>query len=374
MLRLSQFNRKQPSLFFDQWAENSVINDEDNLPKTLYHGTTHAFDSFDVSKSNPENYFGPGLYFSDSPYDSSANYTGEGRDLQDNVDRLAEQIYDDISYGYKDDEELYEKYKDKHPEWFEIEEDNLETNNLNTNVNDQNLQVNNEKYIRINEDFLYDVARAEALEQLHGQKPNIIPVFVKMKNPIKITEENPTVFSYEPEYDEKGLVEDQGNFLKLLDVINDNIAGSFSTNSPIYNELIADLWDNSDYLTAFKLNSILKSHLGEAIYESGTNLVADIFKDLGFDGIIMDAKKFFPNMKGIAPETKHYIVWDNKKVKSAIGNTGIYDVSSSNIVAKSQKKIILAKKINSISQYLDGLDYYRDSDLLDKIFNSIVCR
>jgi len=67
-----------------------------------------------------------------------------------------------------------------------------------------------------------------------------------------------------------------------------------------------------------------------------SQLVADVFKRLGFDGVIYaDASKFFPNM-GIPPGTRHFIAWKPNQVKAA-NNRGAFDASSDVIYESHQK-------------------------------------
>jgi hypothetical protein len=53
------------------------VVDESGFPLTVFHGTGLDFESFDISKSDPEAMFGPGFYHTENP-DVAAGYAGAG--------------------------------------------------------------------------------------------------------------------------------------------------------------------------------------------------------------------------------------------------------------------------------------------------------
>lgn len=59
---------------FELWFNENGIRDENEDPKVLYSGTLSNFEHFDISKTQPEAYWGQGFYFSDNPNDASYNY------------------------------------------------------------------------------------------------------------------------------------------------------------------------------------------------------------------------------------------------------------------------------------------------------------
>jgi hypothetical protein len=83
---------------------------------------------------------------------------------------------------------------------------------------------------------------------------------------------------------------------------------------------------------------------------SAPQFIADIFKNMGYDGIIMDAYSHFgpqkwgggitKGMPNLHPDTNHYFVWDKNQIKSAIGNNGIYDPENPKIIAFNYNKWI----------------------------------
>ena len=68
-------------------------------------------------------------------------------------------------------------------------------------------------------------------------------------------------------------------------------------------------------------------------------LAGKIWQNMGYDGIIFDAYNSHfglgTNIHGMQmdPDTQHYIIWNPRQVKSAIGNQGTYNRRSPNITA-----------------------------------------
>ncbi len=367
MKKISQPNYNQPSLFFDSWAQDKVVTDPQGLPKQLYHGTTHEFDEFQILTpiSNSDNYFGKGFYFTDSPEDASENYTSEGADLKNKIELEAEKISDDLS-DYPDNypaENYYEKYKNEHPEWFKV---SVSNNDENNDIDEQE-----ETIIEWSENpaHLHDIALQIAKDELHGKKPNVMPVFVKMENPVNLTPENPTYFNYEyaDEDDDEHFVE-SGTLIDLLNVIRETV-DHFGGSEKTYNEIAGEIFDKLDgdtEISAFDIDKILRNKdLDYDFYnEDYGNFSAEVFKNYGFDGIIMYPSMHFFGMKGLGQDTKHYIIWNNKNIKSAIGNTGLYDPSNPKITANSHKTKKIAKKLEKLAEILDYQNKFKDADIV----------
>lgn len=74
---------------------------------TLFHGTTHHFDSFNGDKVNSDNMFGRQIYLTSSEYDAHKNYSNaDGPDLRNRIEHEAEKYvndnYDDEDYAHDD--------------------------------------------------------------------------------------------------------------------------------------------------------------------------------------------------------------------------------------------------------------------------------
>lgn len=377
LLRVSQFDIKQPSLFFDQWAQDKVIKDLNDEPQVLYHGTTHAFDTFDLQKAFPYSYWGKAFYFSNNPQDSSLNYTGEGSDLKNNIETLKDRYFNEFDYmDDKQIQEIYEKYKNQYPEWFEVKE-NTDEIELENNLTPEQKNHDDDE-IKIKEEHLDDLFELMATDELHGQRPNVIPVYVKMNNPLFLTHYNePTMFVYDFDEDEDGEFSESGNFLKLIDAIKDTGYEFGYDGEQLYEDFSSELWseleENNYQISAVKVNEILRNGNIEIYddYGDAGSFAAEVFKNMGYDGIIMDAHKYFGNMPGVNENTQHYIVWNNKNIKSALGNTGVYDVNNPSITAFTHKTKKIAETLKKISNHLDTKQKFAQADLVTQALKKL---
>jgi len=68
----------------------------------LFHGTTHKFEKFDLSRGNELNHVGIGVYLTDSLWDCENHYTdSRGPDLRNMIENLADSLLDnDPSLGW----------------------------------------------------------------------------------------------------------------------------------------------------------------------------------------------------------------------------------------------------------------------------------
>jgi hypothetical protein len=78
------------------WVKGSEAVKESGEPITLYHATTHDFDTFSLNRANPENHYGRGFYLTDSVDDANLNYAGIGPDLEIRIERRTEQLADEL--------------------------------------------------------------------------------------------------------------------------------------------------------------------------------------------------------------------------------------------------------------------------------------
>ena len=82
---------------FKTWFRGSKVVNTQGQPLVVYHGTTHEFDRFDVSKFSKEGAYGQALYFTSSGQDAGSNYaTPDGPDITNRVEQLAETIFYDL--------------------------------------------------------------------------------------------------------------------------------------------------------------------------------------------------------------------------------------------------------------------------------------
>ena len=326
--RVSQTDKEQPSLFFDQWSEGQEVKDDDGQSMPVYHGTTHAFDSFDNNhaKGNAEGYFGRAHYFTNNPNDASFNYADHsGPDLSSRYQLRVKRLENDLLYG-----------------------DLERTKELGL------LNAHGEPDV----DRIGEYAKVQARTELMGASPNVIPAYLKMKNPANISRWDST--RYEGTYtnlDEDGSLTDDSELegpaaevansirwvAKKYDVDGEALLGELEAN-------IGFPGDGDGDWTAYSLNKALRGSplLYDLHDDDGNNasseFIRDVFADMGHDGAIMNAYEAFGPSRGglasphIAPDTKHYITWNGSSVKSSIGNNGLYDPSDARITAANKFK------------------------------------
>mgnify|MGYP007089694445 FL=1 len=305
--------KKQPSLFFDQWAEGNEIKDLNNDAQTLYHGTFGNFKKFDPSMNNPESYVGSAIYTTNSENDLNRNYSDKtSPDFAHRFEKMKDDLYDLYSF---DEIEFVDKYGDYQKEFGEINDENIEY------------------FINGVVDKVFD-------------SPRMMPLYGKMKNPFMLEpHQNPKYFynyNYEEDEETGDVTEtEEGNWLEIKDIIY-NVLSNWLDESEI-NDVLAKI-ENIDQLesgiTPLELFDKLTAELDRFQYEIdgfySRNVIQEIIQDMGHDGIIMDAHHFFPylNYEG----DRHYVFFDPNQVKSAIGNSGLYDVNDADVTANNNHK------------------------------------
>lgn len=283
---------------FQKWFEGSQVVDETGTPKRVYHGTTWAFQEFDKSRANLENDMGRGFYFSSDPStDVARNYASrEGVDLKNRLENLIE--------WYRDDEDVATP----------------------------------------------EAATARAEKELYGGRPNTIPVYLSMKNPVKIGRDpggvtgskDSTFFdlSVDPETgDTSGTFADLMDSLRQVEAYNPHLF--FETK---IDDVVGDLYTmalDNEGMDARSLISEMREHDGLAYAQdesaagpmglSSSEIIRLMFEEAGYDGIIDKSVYHKFLMEGTDPDTTHYIAFHPQQIKSATGNRGTFDPNDANI-------------------------------------------
>ena len=269
---------------FKAWFQGSKVVNRNGTPMVVYHGSTHAFDKFDLSSGNDENYYGKGFYFTDSKVDVNSNYgTDQGRDLQSRIDSRAEELMNDMST--------------EEPGW-------------------------------------RDAAYAQARKEIAGQSTGMVYLtYLRIIKPVVVQPKGGTWFEgmrVDPEDRDNYIESRQLNRLyeaalrasEELGVRGERVWEDATQNLEVY-----------DGFTAFQFEQGIREGDECMDAQGGPGpLVARIWQLMGFDGIIMDAEAQFKNMN-LSPGTKHYIVWNPRQVKSALGNSGAFNPRSKRMVA-----------------------------------------
>lgn len=338
---------------FKKWFGDSKVVDSNGKPLVVYHGTTHDFDAFDPDRANIENHFGKGIYLTDSPTDVAENYAGEGPDLTQRIEREAEIIFQDLDKDYDYGTPAYDRAMAK--------------------------------------------ARAEAKRKIAGPSEGMtMPVYAKIENPVYIGVDGKTTWieggfesfdEPEPEQYDDDFNETQ-EWIDWDERRTEFEESQYDTESPIIEAIqsasyqydgieLGQVWEDLRGLeyeggTADDLDARLRESEGVIYAEDGEgnlashDFIKEVFRNLGFDGVIMDADQAFGSgrKRGKQMEmdygTKHYIAFEPTQIKSAIGNRGTFDPNDANILRSVPPDPLRAK-----------LAQYGASTIIDKPLSQI---
>ena len=287
---------------FKGWFGSSKVVDSSGNPLRVYHGTTRDFSEFSRKYGTVENYHGRGFYFTSSPEDMNLNYAGEGPDLRGRIAREAERIF-----------------------WakFEFEEPSYGS-----------------------EEYEKEMGRAEAIarRKLAVGRPVSMPVYLRIDNPVYVGGgDKETWFEFSFKEDREGnIVGESGSGARLFRVLRrllGKYTGSYVANEEVVDRVLGELREGLGYdrFTATEFERVARGNADfNYAFENGkghnasSQIIRDVYKTLGFDGIILDAGSTFKRMKGVGGAT-HFVVFSPNQVKSAIGNRGTFDPNSRNI-------------------------------------------
>ena len=322
---------KAPSLLqtdtqeFKNWFSKSEAKKESGKPITLYHATTHDFDTFSLDRANPENHYGKGFYLTDSVEDANANYAGIGPDLQIRISQRTERLADDLADMSAD--EIAEFARSLGVENSLIDVAKIEKSGASP-----------------------ELIEAMATKELTTHGGAVMPVYAKLENPVKIGTKDETVFSIDTEFDDAGdLISETGNGIELY-----NSLQNVGRNYDLRESEIQDVWAKisekmADYeqISAGEVDKIIRNNIYDVYTPDGEfagpgQFIADVFRVMWFDGIKMNAEKYFgareigmgvrsSGMQGVK-DTTHYIVFEPNQIKSATGNIGTFDPQNPNIL------------------------------------------
>ena len=320
-----------------------------------YHGTTHDFDIFDPTRTgNKEGQFGAVNYFTSDEGDADMNYAGEGPDLTKRIDFLKEQL------------------------------ENLDADEL---ADELGIDVELAEVALENEEAL----RQLAAEQLLGDNPQTLETYVRLDNPVFIGGPNETwienqdleqyredaieeVFN-ENDINPRSEEEREEAIEEYYDEIQERIY-DFSA----YDELIIlealreatsefeididadrvyqDLEIYDSEITATELEDKLrKSEALTEDIENSSHVIGQVFKSLGFDGIVLQsADKRFPSMD-MGSKTSHIHVFEEtpSQMKST-KNRGTFDPENPNIYKQENKATVTFQENQTIIRAFEKAD------------------
>ena len=293
---------------FKTWFGNSKAVDSNGNPLVVYHGTLGDFSAFSPEHASVESDMGAGHYFTSSVEDANKDYaTEEGADMSARLDRVAESISD---------------------------------------VNNSGL----------------DEASINAAKQQLGWVNNgaVLPVYLSMQNPVVIgtnaaDRNEETKFTYSEKQDEEGEYtgEVEGTLPALMESLHDaavensgNAVDNRQDAREIGSSLAEKAIENDGEISASDVVNIFRQHERMQYSEdangkmNSNDILRQAFQKAGFDGVIDNTvSKKFTGMK-LDSDTTHYIAFDPKQIKSAIGNQGTFDPKDADITKGEDMKIV----------------------------------
>jgi 2'-5' RNA ligase/GNAT superfamily N-acetyltransferase len=333
---------------FKKWFGKSQVRDESGKPMVVYHGTTHDFEAFDPNTANPENHYGKALYFTSSKTDVAENYATEsGPDLTSRIDNRSERIM--------------QEWEDQ---WDDVK------NDLGLGDIEEFPSYSEEGYGRVQER-----AKQEAKREVAGQSKGMtMPVYLSLQNPVVVQKRGGTQFQIN--IDEDG--NESGNGLDMYNAMH-LVGGNFNAD---VQGMWGALFENTDGdFNAWDFEKVVRGR--DDVEDDEGNMapgsfIAQVYQEMGFDGIIQSAYEAFGpqslgpgygQTKGMTmdEDTKHYILWDPTKIKSAIGNPGKFDPKNPSITAGNRSGTINQEFLATLS-YRDfpqgdgGTAYAEDRD------------
>jgi len=295
-------NQRDPNLAFDP---KSLAERREDLGMMVpgYHGSPRNFDRFSNQYSNPEGYWGGHHYVTSSPVDASFNYaTPTGPDLTNRLQQTAEGVLDNF---HPDDVVNWHKRKYGTAE----------------GVDPVNPQIVKE--------FSDDMAREELGITNEGA---VYPVNLRMKNPVRIDSPNQTFWDYSAKFNDDGDITEEGG--KAIDLLRETQGalddyGVHEAEASTIMGRLADAMNEQGGIDAKTYNDIMRGS-NSYPYDADGNLVsmghlmADVFRRIGHDSIDMPTDVFAgargrPGMVGTGGDTRHYIIFEPKNIRSRFG-------------------------------------------------------
>lgn len=338
-----------------------------------YHGTTHEFYEFDSSvKGNVEGHLGKVNYFTTDYQDASNNYMSDGADITGRIETQKEFI----------EQELEDKYDDFFGDKDKIAEEYGYTSNQLTALGS-----------------FTALAKDIAEKSLKGGDEQVLDVYIKLNNPIvlgngatwfetlnvsdedleqaaqEIADENDiTIEEAKEDYDydiRDRAIENTGYGNIAIEALQD----ALSSNGYDSNKA-SDILGEDVYETEIDLNKLEKKLRSAELYENdngemaSSQVIADFFKNLGYDGIILtDVADRFKNM-GLGGTTSHIHVFNefSNQIKLADGTNTTFNPDTKDIrfmagggsmVTDNNKKV--NESIKTLDQLSNQIDEAKDT-------------
>jgi|688.fasta_scaffold74495_2 hypothetical protein len=343
LLQGENFTGKDGKANFEKWKGNNKLVEGSGIQDVKtgepivakgYHGTTNEFYEFDASvKGNIEGHLGKVNYFTSDYQDASTNYLSEGADITGRISRESERLEDYLydEYGIVARQSPPVKITDE--DYQKISEE------FNISVKELKEQKTSQLYKFIPE------------KQLKGNEEQVLDLYVKLNNPVvlgngstwfetlnvsdsdleqaaqEIADENDiTLEEAKDDYNfdiEQRAIENTGYENLHVEALRDALQSNGYDGG-----LASDILGDNYYETDVDLNKLEQDLRKSELYDNAegemasSQVIADFFKNLGFDGIILtDVSERFKNM-GLGSGTSHIHVFDefNTQIKLADGS------------------------------------------------------
>ena len=362
---------------FNRWkGENElVVGSEIQNVKTGqpiivkgYHGTTNEFYEFDASvKGSIEGHLGKVNYFTSDYQDATQNYLSDGADITGRIENYKESVLSTLEIEVDEtleDEELEERIREVVSENYS----NFDNSSLDYGMS------------------LSEVADRIASTELLGGEEIILDVFIKLNNPVVLgngatwfetldidevymqeaTEEIAEEYGitedeakeeYEYEIRDRA-VEKQGDGNKIVSALEQALDDNGYDQAQVF-----DILGDNYYETEVDLNRLEESIRKSELYDNyngelaSSQVIADFFKNLGFDGIILtDVSQRFSGMR-LSPSTSHIHVFDeyNNQIKLADGSNTTFNPKTSDIRFQ---KIVYDARVETRAEMFQMINNY----------------
>jgi hypothetical protein len=285
---------------FTSWFGKSKVKDKYGKPRRVYHGTFADIKNFVLDKTHADNFFGQGFYFTSSIPDVNHNYSHlNAPDINARIGNAISRLEDDM--GEQEINKIIADYAKR--------------------MNKEYTSDYKLRYAALDDYMVHNPQTMEPYGLTIQSQGAIMPVYLKMEKPCYIGFGNrDTYFDYNSNYDEEN-EEDTPTGLGV-DLL-DNLSWVISGYGGDENEDLGVVWDLMYGGGAYAYEIVQKMRENNPLLNlacendtCASALFADAIKQMGFDGIIMNAVKLLPNMKK-SKRAMHYIVWNNNQIQPA---------------------------------------------------------
>jgi len=328
-----------------------------------YHGTTHSditeFKRVGVS----EGFLGKGPYFTTDPEDASENYAGVGPDLTNRIESEKETLY-----GNDDPQSQADLLRDyfaaepgELPFYIKANQPDFDAESWDNDVGAIEM---------LWERFAEPAADWAATKTIKGDADGLMmKAYVRLSNPADTTGNSPDLTYESTENEEGDTIDETGTAVDWVLAARD-VGERYGIVRSMEDHIDDVLGDGGEVNMKAVFDSA-RRRLNEVYDEQGEMMssgaiFAEIAKEVGYDGVIMDAGLHFgprkgfggvatKGMKGVKTGTLHLVPFSATQVKSATGNSGAFDPENADIRFSARNEVNYS--IRPEESYYDDLRY-----------------